>query len=397
MSVRKRVWKTRKGIHREAWVVDYVDQAGKRCIQTFDRKKDADAQHATVRVEVADGTHTARSKSPTVREAGEAWHAACARNGLERSTLEQYRNHLNGHIYPYLANLKLSDLSAPMVREFQDKLRDGKPAPGAATGVERSAVMVRKITGSLSALLSDAHASGSVNRNVVRELRSRRKRNSDKRQNGKIKVGVHIPSPPEIRALVTALTGRWRPLILTAIFTGLRASELRGLRWKDIKFDKKELSVEQRADAFNAIGKPKSESGERTVPMPPLVVNTLREWKLQCPKGKLDLVFPNGKGNVESLGNILKRGLIPAVIKARVTAPGQAGVAKYSGLHALRHFYASWCINRRQDGGLELPLKVVQTRLGHATITMTADVYGHLFPRSDDGAELAAAERLLLG
>ena len=70
--------------------------------------------------------------------------------------------------------------------------------------------------------------------------------------------------------------------------------------------------------------------------------------------------------------------------------------AKYTGLHALRHFYASWCINRRVDGGLELPLKVVQARLGHASIQMTADVYGHLFPRGDDGSELAAAERAFL-
>jgi len=53
-------------------------------------------------------------------------------------------------------------------------------------------------------------------------------------------------------------------------------------------------------------------------------------------------------------------------------------------------------MNRRADGGLELPLKVVQHRLGHASITITADTYGHLFPPSDDGAELAAAERLFL-
>ncbi|MFL5259189.1 MAG: site-specific integrase, partial [Hyphomicrobiales bacterium] len=71
--------------------------------------------------------------------------------------------------------------------------------------------------------------------------------------------------------------------------------------------------------------------------------------------------------------------------------------AKYTGLHALRHFYASWCINRRQDGGLELPAKVVQERMGHSSIMMTLDVYGHLFPRGDDMAELAAAERALLG
>ena len=70
--------------------------------------------------------------------------------------------------------------------------------------------------------------------------------------------------------------------------------------------------------------------------------------------------------------------------------------AKYTGLHALMHFYASWCINRKQDGGLELPLKNVQVRLGHASIKMTADVYGHLFESQDDAAGLAEAERGLL-
>jgi integrase len=65
------------------------------------------------------------------------------------------------------------------------------------------------------------------------------------------------------------------------------------------------------------------------------------------------------------------------------------GAPKYSGLHAFWHFYASWCINRRQDGGLELPAKLVQA------IVMTLDRYGHLFPNGDDGTELAAAEQTL--
>jgi integrase len=82
------------------------------------------------------------------------------------------------------------------------------------------------------------------------------------------------------------------------------------------------------------------------------------------------------------------------MIAAGVTTAN--GKAKYTGMHALRHFFASWCINRRVDGGLELPLKVVQARMGHSTIAMTADVYGHLFPRGDDSAELAAAEKFLV-
>jgi integrase len=100
---------------------------------------------------------------------------------------------------------------------------------------------------------------------------------------------------------------------------------------------------------------------------------------------------------------IVKRGLVPAQIAAGVSfeiagAHGKpVARAKYPGLHSLRHFFASWCINRKVDGGLELPAKVVQERLGHSTIAMTLDVYGHLFPREDDGEELAAAERALLG
>jgi integrase len=101
------------------------------------------------------------------------------------------------------------------------------------------------------------------------------------------------------------------------------------------------------------------------------------------------------KPNVERIYIIVREW--KAVQIAAGVVDKHSGRAKYPGLHALRHFYASWCINRRADGGLELPLKLVQARLGHATIQITADRYGHLFPRLDDGAELAAAERAFLG
>jgi integrase len=259
--------------------------------------------------------------------------------------------------------------------------------------------MVRKILRSLSAILTDAQERGLVAQNVAHSLRSRRQRgkerHADRRQKGRLKIGVDIPTPEEVRIIIAHLNGRWRPVLLTAIFTGLRASELRGLRWIDVDLKRGEIHVRQRADRYHKIGRPKSESGERTIPLPPMVANALREWKLICPKGELDLVFPNGIGRVESHSTIIRRGLAPVQVAAGVT--DHRGRAKYTGLHALRHFYASWCINRRVDGGLELPLKVVQARLGHASIQMTADRYGHLFPRGDDGAELAAAEKAFLG
>src|SRR5215472_6236791 len=66
VSVRKRQWTTRSGEQKEAWIVDYFDQEGDRHIETFQRKKDADDYHATVRVDVRQGIHTAPSKSATV-------------------------------------------------------------------------------------------------------------------------------------------------------------------------------------------------------------------------------------------------------------------------------------------------------------------------------------------
>ena len=54
--------------------------------------------------------------------------------------------------------------------------------------------------------------------------------------------------------------------------------------------------MRQRADRYNVIGKPKSKAGDRIVPLGPLVLNVLREWKLACPKGELGLVFPTAEG-----------------------------------------------------------------------------------------------------
>jgi integrase len=378
VSVRKRSWVTDRGETREAWVVDY-SQLGKRHLKTFARKRDADAYHAKVAVDVSAGVHTPESRSITMSEAGQLWLTSREAAGIERTTLDNYREHLTLHITPLIGATKLAALTAPFVRAFEDRLRQ-----------DRSPAMVRKILVSLSGILSDAQDRGLVAQNVARNRRSRQ--NGEARQKHRLEVGKDIPTPDEIRAILGHLNGRARPFLLTAIFTGLRASELRGLRWADIGLLRNELHVRQRADRFGKLGRPKSAGSRRTVPLLPMVVNALREWRLACPRGA-ELVFPGGGGPI-SLPTIIRSHWQPVQIKAGIV--DKKGRAKYPGLHALRHFYASWCINRRADGGLELPIKVVQGRLGHASIQMTADRYGHLFPRSDDSAELAAAERAFM-
>jgi integrase len=141
-----------------------------------------------------------------------------------------------------------------------------------------------------------------------------------------------------VTKILAAATGRQRRFLVTAVFTGLRSSELRGLRWVDVDLAMGEINVRQRADRYNVIGKPKSKKGTRTIQIGRFVVNTLKEWKLKCPgrdTGKKDaegspvrelhLVFPTGNGNIESGGNMTKWLPWPAHVAAGVAVTKLGG------------------------------------------------------------------------
>ena len=378
MSIRKRSWTSRNGEKKEAWIVDYVDQQGERHIQTFDRKKHADEFQATVKVDVGKGIHTPQSRSLTVADAAENWIKYVELEKRERSTLDQYRGHVDNHINPRLGREKLAKLTTPRIQAFRDELL-----------AALSRAQAKKVLTSLKSLLKDAQRRGHAAQNVALGVSIKR----DNRDKSRLRVGVDIPTPEEIKRIINAATGNIRPLLVVATFTGLRSSELRGLRWADVDLNGGKLHVRQRADRYNAMGQPKSEAGDRVIPLGPMVVNTLRKWRLACPKGELGLALPNTVGKIWNHVGILRAMWRTVVAAGVVNAEGEA---KYTGLHSLRHFYASWCINRKADGGLELPAKTVQARMGHSSVVITMDTYGHLFPDSDDGSELADAEKALL-
>src|SRR5262245_44245570 len=116
MSVRKREWTTRKGLQKEAWVVDYADLQGRRRLKTFSKKKEADAYAATAKVDIRAGLHVADSASATVLEAGKQWIKDAERAGLERATILQYRQHLDLHIKPFIGETLLTKVSAPLLK-----------------------------------------------------------------------------------------------------------------------------------------------------------------------------------------------------------------------------------------------------------------------------------------
>jgi integrase len=241
--------------------------------------------------------------------------------------------------------------------------------------------MRRKGITNLKTMLTFAQGQGLVAQNVARGVKIK----TDKRAaTRKLKEGVDFPSKVEIRALINNVSNRWRAFFVVAIFTGLRASELRGLRWADVDLETDILAVSQRADAWRKIGAPKSAAGKREIPLVPMAINALEQWKLQCPAGELDLVFPNNVGRIESLPNIQRRVWEPLQIKSGLV--DSDGQPRYR-FHSLRHAAASLFIAH-----LGWTPKRVQEVMGHASITMTFDRYGHLF--ADPAADKEAMKKL---
>jgi integrase len=385
-TIRKRSWIS-GGEKKTAWVCYYADQDNQRHIKTFRTKRAADEWRTQTMYEVKQGTHTPASTSATVTEAGEKWLEQAKIDGLERTTLLQYEQHLRLHITPELGGKKLADLAVNTIADFRNRL--------IAKGRSRS--MAGKVLVSLGAILDNAMTNRLVAQNVVRSLTSgqnRRHRKLEKRHEKELQVGKDIPTLEEIRAILRAaerpeaLRTPWRALMVTVTFTGLRASELRGLQWSDLELDRTPavLRVRQRADRFNTIGDPKSDAGKRTVPLAPIVVNALKEWKLACQKqGELNLVFPNSEGGVESLNTITDHGLGPLQQAAGLSTSRRK--PKYR-IHAFRHAAASLLIAEGHSA------KWIQKFMGHSSIAITFDTYGHLFPSEKDDQEAVLGMQL---
>jgi integrase len=374
MSVRKRKWTVKStGEIKEAWIVDYVDQGGKRAIKTFFTKKEADAWSVTALHEVQLGTHTRASASKTVGEVFRLWLAQCAADGLEFSTIRGREQHLRIHVESRLGNVRLSDLTSPMPYDFDDKLREAG----------RSIAMRRKVLATIKTMLTFAQGRGLVAQNVASAVRI--KTDTREAAGGPLRAGVDFPSIAELNSLIENSKPRRRPFIVTAIFTGMRLSELRGLKWSDVDLDVGVIHVRQRADEWGKIGPTKSKAGKRDIPLAPIVVNTLKQWRLDSPKGPLDLVFPTRAGNVERMSSILRLGWYPLQIKCGLT--DETGGHRY-GFHMLRHAAASLFIQY-----LRWTPKRLQAVMGHSSVSMTFDLYGHLFENLEaDRAAMAKIE-----
>ena len=154
----------------------------------------------------------------------------------------------------------------------------------------------------------------------------------------------------------------------------MRSGEIRGLQWGDIDWSSEQIHI-RRSWKEGAFHQPKTQASIRRIELPGFLLAELREWRLACPKGEHDLMFPNLVGRPMSNTNLLQRGFYPALRRA--------GLRKIR-FHDLRHTFASLLIANGAD------IVRVSRLLGHSSPTITLNVYSHMLPNEHYGS----AERL---
>jgi integrase len=189
---------------------------------------------------------------------------------------------------------------------------------------------------------------------------------------------MQFASTDEIRKLSETIDPRWRVMVLTASYTGLRMGEISGLTSDQVNLLSRRLTVTRQLTESNGhieFGPVKTKASRRTVTLPRFLCGELASHLAECPPSTAGLVFQAADGGPIRRSNWRRRVWIPAVSKAGL--PGFR-------FHDLRHTHAAFLIAQGEHP------KVIQSRLGHASITTTLNTYGHLF----EGLDKAAADRL---
>jgi integrase len=303
-----------------------------------------------------------RSGSPlTLKQAAEEWLCAAeagvvrTRSGEAYKPSRAYRQALNHRALPLLGSKRLTAVTHTMLQDLADRL--------SAQGLSSSSV--RNTILPLRAIFRRAHRGGEVAVNptlnltlpVVRGQRDR------------------VAAPTEVAPLLDALRPGDRAIYATALYAGLRLGELQALQWDDVDLTGNLIQVRRSWDRQAGFIGPKSRSGNRRVPITPTLRRELLNHRLQQGTGGRGFVFPNQRGSKPFNPGTLSLHTNKAWKKAGLTA---------IGLHECRHSYAAYMI------AAGINSKALSAYMGHASITITLDRYGHLLP----GNEIEAARLL---
>ena len=343
-----------------------------------------DALREAVRKLRAQETFAAKG-TPTVAAFAEQWLAGLE---LAPSTIQGYRKIVRNHIAPHIGRVQVDKVTATRIARLYRELRENGRRDSVGRGQPLSANSTQKVHVVLGAILEAAVDDGLISTNPARRTRT-----------VKAPTGKQIRAArPEIATWTAAelhafldwdrdvfddeLHTLWR----TIAYTGMRRSEALALRWADVDFANGRISIRRAADVTTRNAVKTTKSGRsRVVDIDDATLSVLRAWK--AVRGSVSLgfarpdayAFGNLAGEVRSPNEVGRR-WTRRVAAAQLAMPDLSRVT----LKGLRHTHATLLLELGEHP------KVVQERLGHASVTITMDVYSHVSPT----VQKAAADRL---
>lgn len=198
------------------------------------------------------------------------------------------------------------------------------------------------------------------------------------RQGSKRRTPPIVLTPAEIKKLLDRLAPRERTLVLLAVSTGLRQSELFGLKWLDIDFELNMMSV-TRSIVCGVVGPCKTESSQKPVPLCPRIADSLAKWKERCryrEPGAWVFASAHHRGGTPYWGPAILRKYVQPIAR-------QVGIEKRIGWHTFRHTYSTLL------RGLGTEFKVMQELLRHSSFRSTLDIYTQAITPAKHAAQAA--------
>ncbi len=331
-------------------VIDFYDQHGKRRLKTLPEgttKKDARKVLHGILKQIEHGTYLPDKRIPTFSKVADQWLEHKKLN-IREHTYTSYECQVRNNLKPFFGETKISRINYDSISRFISH-EDSRGA---------SIYHIRKSLVLLGGLMKFAVRKRYIDSNPVQDVE---KPKGHSRYDEKDEMD--ILRPDEIRQLLDNVEGlKYETLFTLAVMSGARQGEILGLKWSDIDWYNSQIII-RRTFQHGRFYEPKSMTSKRKIDLGPTVLNKLKKWKLPCPSNELDLVFPNDQGNPIDKNNLVRRHFEPTLRRAKL---------RKIRFHDLRHTFASLLIDQGEHP------KYIQAQMGHSSINVTMDVYGHL-------------------
>lgn len=344
----------------------------KQLTVTKDARKEAVAEYGRIQHQKSTGTYVAPSKV-TVADLIDIWLKAATRD-VERATKRSYEDAMR-YVRTHLGEKRLQQLTEDDVESLIDWMLTGARRIGGTPGTGVGVRTVSLTLGRLRAALNLAIRRGLVARNVAGHVTIPRAA----RVAAKAKAKARIPwDEDEVKVFLAHVAGDRLNAVMLLSLIGLRPAEVCGLRWRDVDLDAGTISVETTRTLVEGVvveKDAKSDSGERKLPLPAVVLAALKAFHRAQAKERLKAgegYESSGRVVVDELGRAVKTDWLRRRAYKLMDAAGVRKVRLYDARHA--------CLSWMANNGV--PDTVVSAWAGHADLGFTKRIYVHPDPQS---------------